>query len=54
MTIVPLNKCKRCGISCHMYLLKEAPDGAGKVCKDEAVCRRRQEQSSAERNRQVK
>ena len=47
MTIVPLNRCTACGISRHMYLLKESPGHKGKVCKDERACQQRREKARA-------
>ena len=32
------SKCKKCGINRHIYLLVDAEDGSGKVCKDKKSC----------------
>ena len=39
MTIPALNKCTKCGISRHIYLLVDAEEGSGKVCKDKRSCK---------------
>lgn len=38
MTIPALNKCKKCGSNRHIYLVVNAEDGSGKVCKDKKSC----------------
>jgi hypothetical protein len=38
MTIPALSKCKKCGTNRHIYLLVDAEDGSGKVCKDKKSC----------------